>query len=330
MDVLKMSVALGGSLTGEHGVGIEKRDLMSLPIQRRRPRPAEARARRVRSAAQLNPAKVFPLEGRGGVIADEVATLTPSDEAEACAMVAEARGRGETLDIVGGGSRAGFGRPPEGTRRLSSAAARRHRLPRTGGDGLARQGRNAARRRRGGARRAWPDAAVRADRSSRALRRRRADRRRTGRGQRLRPAPRQRRRGARQRDRAEAGQRPRRSDHDRRPGDEERRRPRPGQAQLRRAGDARLPHRGDVQAAAEAGERGDHRHPPPRRRARGRGDDGGARLAVRRQRRGDAVARHGARILAHVPARRGRRRLGRPSRRQAARRCSPNSAPSAC
>jgi len=55
------------------------------------------------------------------VIADEVATLTPSDEAEASAMVAEARGRDETLDIVGGGSRAGLGRPPEGKRRLSSA-----------------------------------------------------------------------------------------------------------------------------------------------------------------------------------------------------------------
>jgi glycolate oxidase FAD binding subunit len=55
------------------------------------------------------------------VIADDVATLAPSDEAEACAMVAEARGRGETLDIAGGGSRAGLGRPPEGKRRLSSA-----------------------------------------------------------------------------------------------------------------------------------------------------------------------------------------------------------------
>ncbi len=55
------------------------------------------------------------------MIADEVATLAPSDEAEASAMVAEARGAGETLDIVGGGSRAGLGRPPEATRRLSSA-----------------------------------------------------------------------------------------------------------------------------------------------------------------------------------------------------------------
>ncbi len=55
------------------------------------------------------------------MIADEVATLTPSDETEAGAVVAEARGAGETLDIVGGGSRAGLGRPPEGARRLSSA-----------------------------------------------------------------------------------------------------------------------------------------------------------------------------------------------------------------
>jgi len=55
------------------------------------------------------------------VIADDIATLTPRDESEACAVVAEARGRGESLDIVGGGSRAGLGRPPEGARRLSSA-----------------------------------------------------------------------------------------------------------------------------------------------------------------------------------------------------------------
>jgi len=63
MDVLRMSVALGGSLTGEHGVGIEKRDLMSCQFS-----PADlAQQKRVRAAfdpqARLNPAKVFPLEG---------------------------------------------------------------------------------------------------------------------------------------------------------------------------------------------------------------------------------------------------------------------------
>jgi glycolate oxidase FAD binding subunit len=55
------------------------------------------------------------------VIADEIVALAPGDEAEAGAMIAEARGRRETLDIVGGGSRAGLGRPPEGKHRLSSA-----------------------------------------------------------------------------------------------------------------------------------------------------------------------------------------------------------------
>ena len=49
------------------------------------------------------------------------APLAPSDEAEACACVAEARGRKEALDIVGGGSRSGFGRPSEGRHALSSA-----------------------------------------------------------------------------------------------------------------------------------------------------------------------------------------------------------------
>ena len=45
--------------------------------------------------------------------------LGPADEAEAAEIV---RGRGcGALDIVGGGSRAGLGRPPEGARRLSTA-----------------------------------------------------------------------------------------------------------------------------------------------------------------------------------------------------------------
>jgi glycolate oxidase len=64
MEVLKLSVALGGSLTGEHGVGIEKRDLMTCQYS-----DADlAQQKRVRAAfdpqAQLNPAKVFPLERR--------------------------------------------------------------------------------------------------------------------------------------------------------------------------------------------------------------------------------------------------------------------------
>jgi len=64
MDVLKLCVELGGCLTGEHGVGIEKRDLM-----RRQYSEADlAQQMRVRAAfdpqCRLNPAKVFPLDGR--------------------------------------------------------------------------------------------------------------------------------------------------------------------------------------------------------------------------------------------------------------------------
>jgi glycolate oxidase len=63
-DILKLCVEVGGCLTGEHGVGIEKRDLM-----RHQFNPVDLdQQMRIRAAfdAQwiMNPAKVFPLDGR--------------------------------------------------------------------------------------------------------------------------------------------------------------------------------------------------------------------------------------------------------------------------
>jgi glycolate oxidase len=60
-DILKLCVEVGGCLTGEHGVGVEKRDLMGVQFS-----PAELdQQRRLKSAFDpgwlLNPAKVFPL-----------------------------------------------------------------------------------------------------------------------------------------------------------------------------------------------------------------------------------------------------------------------------
>jgi len=60
-DILRLCVAAGGCLTGEHGVGIEKRDLMEVQFT-----PADIEAQmRVKDvfdpAWRLNPAKVFPL-----------------------------------------------------------------------------------------------------------------------------------------------------------------------------------------------------------------------------------------------------------------------------
>jgi glycolate oxidase len=63
MDVLKLCVELDGCLTGEHGVGIEKRDLMGVQFSR----GELDQQRRIKSAFDpqwlLNPAKVFPLAG---------------------------------------------------------------------------------------------------------------------------------------------------------------------------------------------------------------------------------------------------------------------------
>ena len=99
--------------------------------------------------------------------------------------------------------------------------------------------------------------------------------------------------------------------------------------ELRRAWNARPDHRGDVQAAAAS--RAREATVVIRRlddaRAR-RGDGARARLAVRRQRRGDDPRRHGPRIAAHAVARRGFRGIGRLSRRAADRVARRISAPS--
>jgi glycolate oxidase len=61
-DILKLCVEVGGCLTGEHGVGIEKRDLMSVQFT---PDDMEAQLH-VKDVFDpgwlLNPAKVFPLD----------------------------------------------------------------------------------------------------------------------------------------------------------------------------------------------------------------------------------------------------------------------------
>ena len=63
-DILKLCVDAGGCLTGEHGVGIEKRDLMTHQYSK----PDLDQQMAVRAAFDpdwlLNPSKVFPLEGR--------------------------------------------------------------------------------------------------------------------------------------------------------------------------------------------------------------------------------------------------------------------------
>ncbi len=68
-EILKVCVEMGGCLTGEHGVGVEKRELMTVQYS-----PTDLQQQmRIKSAFDpkwlLNPAKVFPLELRNAVSA---------------------------------------------------------------------------------------------------------------------------------------------------------------------------------------------------------------------------------------------------------------------
>ena len=60
-EVLKLCVEAGGCLTGEHGVGIEKRDLMTVQFSQ----TDMVQQMRMKTVFDpdwlLNPAKVFPL-----------------------------------------------------------------------------------------------------------------------------------------------------------------------------------------------------------------------------------------------------------------------------
>ncbi|MCW5714163.1 MAG: FAD-binding protein [Bauldia sp.] len=67
-DILRLCVEVGGCLTGEHGVGIEKRDLMGVQFSAV-DLDQQMRVRAVFDPEWLmNPAKVFPLEGRTPIL----------------------------------------------------------------------------------------------------------------------------------------------------------------------------------------------------------------------------------------------------------------------
>ena len=72
-DILKLCVEVGGCLTGEHGVGVEKRDLMGVQFNE----TELDQMRRIKTAFDpdwlLNPSKVFPLQERAAIALAQVA-----------------------------------------------------------------------------------------------------------------------------------------------------------------------------------------------------------------------------------------------------------------
>ncbi len=113
-----MCVEVGGCLTGEHGVGVEKRELMGVQFTV----PEIDQQRRIKSAFDpqwlLNPNKVFPLLDDGPRPRRMSQALAPDTESGIAAIVAEAASRGEPLAVAGNGTKAGMLRPVQAARSL--------------------------------------------------------------------------------------------------------------------------------------------------------------------------------------------------------------------
>ena len=77
-DILKLCVEVGGCLTGEHGVGIEKRDLMTFQFNAGGPAAADARARRVRPGVAAQSRQGVPAgRAAGGLDATVILARRP-------------------------------------------------------------------------------------------------------------------------------------------------------------------------------------------------------------------------------------------------------------
>ncbi len=113
-EVMRACVELGGTITGEHGVGIEKIAAMRLLFSEDDLGYQRTIWRVFDPCGLLNPGKVFPEprepeprpEPEGTEIAGE---LRPSGVEEACAMVRAAFLQSKALLPVGGGRRADYG-----------------------------------------------------------------------------------------------------------------------------------------------------------------------------------------------------------------------------
>ena len=134
-EILKLCVAVGGCLTGEHGVGIEKRDLMEVQFS-----PSDLAVQmRIKSVFDplwlLNPGKVFPLScarsrpsARPRTRRPEETQLSdlqrPGADWELQFVIAGCAERRLPIEIVGSGSKRAIGRPVDGTVTITTASLR--------------------------------------------------------------------------------------------------------------------------------------------------------------------------------------------------------------
>jgi len=114
-EIMQACVDRGGSITGEHGVGIEKRRFMPMMYG-----PAELSAmsdiKRIFDPANLmNPGKIFPLQGNSGIIQPAAILIStdgkhprvnsvesPQNAIEAAEIIRSFSGEGARMRVVGG------------------------------------------------------------------------------------------------------------------------------------------------------------------------------------------------------------------------------------
>jgi len=120
-EVMRACVALGGTITGEHGVGVEKLEGMRLIFSDDDLVFQQAVKQAIDPAQLMNPGKAIPTvpavpaaEPRAPRTEPPTAP-TPADTAEACEMVSAAIASRRGLLPVGGGRRADFGNFSERT-----------------------------------------------------------------------------------------------------------------------------------------------------------------------------------------------------------------------
>jgi len=121
-EIMEACVALGGTITGEHGVGTEKIEAMRLLFSDEDLDFQSALRQAFDPAGVFNPGKIIPANVEPRMPGEapkrtirEAAELVPADEEEAGEMVRAAFQEGAALAPQGGGRRADFGNALERT-----------------------------------------------------------------------------------------------------------------------------------------------------------------------------------------------------------------------
>jgi D-lactate dehydrogenase (cytochrome) len=116
-EIMQACVALGGTISGEHGIGMEKMEAMRLVFTDDDIAAQRSVQQAVDPLQVLNPGKMFPDTTKAFAFSAHAAWAAPPDslsaaENDVAAAVGRARAEGRALLPFGGGSLGGFGNLP--------------------------------------------------------------------------------------------------------------------------------------------------------------------------------------------------------------------------